>query len=111
MMDSPTENRTGQRVEPPPQTDVRLAIQGVPCKLCNISDCGLGVQIDTPTAFHLGQRIEDIRMSVSGRQYRLRGSVAHITRTIKGHVLGIRLEINSIDEYRFIADIKKSWPT
>ena len=109
MMDKPADKRTDQRVNPPPQTDIRIAVQGVSCELCNISEYGLGVRVETPTAYHLGQRIDDIRMSISGSHYRLRGSIAHITRTISGSVLGIRLEINSIEEYRFIADVKKRW--
>ena len=108
-MDKHNEKRGDQRVNPPSQTDIRVTVQGVACELCNISDYGLGVQIETPTAYHLGQRIEDIRLSVAGRQYRLRGSIAHITRTISGNVLGIRLEINSIEEYQLIVDVKKSW--
>ena len=110
MTNTPVEKRTDQRVELPSHTDVRVTIQGASCELCNISDYGLGIQIDTPTAFHLGQRIEDIRLSLGDRQQCLRGFVAHITRTIKGHVLCIRLEINSIEAYQFIADVKKRWP-
>jgi len=109
MMDKPVEKRTDQRVKPTSQMDIRVSVQGVACALCNISDYGLGVQIETPTAYHLGQRIEDIRVSSAGREQRLRGSITHITRTISGHVLGIRLEINSIEEYQFIADVKKCW--
>ena len=108
-MDTRSEKRNNPRVNLPSQIEIRVIIQGVVCEICNISDHGLGIRINTPNAYHLGQRIEDISMSVDDRQYRLRGSVAHITRTIEGNVLGIRLEINSIEEYRFIADLKKRW--
>ena len=108
-MEPHDEKRAAQRVTPKSPTDIHVALQGVACALCNISDNGLGVQVEAPAAYHLGQRIEDIRISVAGRYHRLRGSIAHITRTISGHVLGIRLEINSIEEYQFIADLKKRW--
>ena len=108
-MEPPVEKRAAQRVKPKSPADIRVDVQGVACELCNVSDYGLGVQIESPTAYHLGQRIEDIRISVAGRQHRLRGSIAHITRTISGNVIGIRLQINSIEEYQFIADVKKRW--
>ena len=108
-MDKHAEKRDDQRVNAPSPTDIRIIVQGVACELCNISDYGFGVRIETPTAYHLGQRIEDIRLTVAGRQHHLRGSIAHITRTISGNILGIRLEINSIEEYQLIAEVKKGW--
>ena len=109
MTDHRSENRTDQRVVSPPQAVIHVTIQGATCRLCNISDCGLGLEIDTPSGYHLGQRMEAIAITAGGRQHLLRGSVAHITRTLTGHVLGIRLEINSIEEYQFLADLKQRW--
>lgn len=86
---------------------VRLFIQGVARELIDISDNGFGVQIDTPTGYHLGQRLDDICLEVEGHTHRLHGAIAHITRTINGLVLGIRLKLDSIEEYRFVADLKR----
>ena len=105
-MEKSTEKRLGERVEPRPVPDIRLFIQGVARDLINISNNGFGILIDTPKGFHLGQRIDDIRLDMGGNLHQLHGAVAHITRTKTGHVLGIRLELNSIEEYRLVADLK-----
>ena len=107
MTEKNTEKRQVDRVATLPVPDLRLHVQGVQRELLNISDNGFGFLIDTPERFHLGQRLDDIRLDMEGDAYRLHGAVAHITRTIKGHVLGIRLELKSIEEYRIIADLKK----
>ena len=109
MVDHQSEKRNDQRVPSPPQADIQVTIQGVTCTLCNISDCGLGIQIDTPSGYHLGQRIKEISITVDGHQQYVCGSVAHITRTLTGYILGIRLEIGSIQEYQVLADLKKNW--
>jgi hypothetical protein len=106
MMENSEEKRDGQRIEPLPEPDIRMLIQGKVRDLVNISDNGLGLLIDTPADFHLGQRIDDIRLEMEGNMHRLRGAVAHITRMKTGYVLGIRLELDSIEEYRFVADLK-----
>ena len=106
-MNPSPELRQGGRIEPTSYADVRLAIQGVSRSLLNLSDNGIGISIDKPNDFHLGQRIKDIRLDIPGRSQRFNGSVAHITRTISGLVLGIRLELTTIDGYRFIADLKR----
>ena len=106
-MQKPAEKRHGTRIEPLELADIRLFIQGVARELINISDNGFGIRIDTPTGFHLGQRLDDIRLEMEGHTHRLHGAIAHITRTITGSVLGIRLKLNSIEEYRFVADLKK----
>ena len=106
MMENSVEKRDDQRIKPLPVSDIRLFIQEKVRDVVNISDNGFGILIDTPTDFHLGQRIDDIRLDVEGNMKRLHGAVAHITRMKTGHLLGIRLELNSIEEYRFIADLK-----
>ena len=103
------EKRAAKRVKPTSPTDIRVAVQGVACELCNISDYGLGIRIESPTSYHLGQRIADIRMSVAGRHPHLRGSIAHINRTSFGNVLGVCLEINFLEGYQLICGGKKSW--
>ena len=105
-MEIDAEKRDNERIEPLAGPDIRLLIQGVARDLINISDNGFGIQIHTPTDFHLGQRIDDIRLEVAGNIHRLQGAVAHITRMKTGHVLGIRLKLRSIEEYRFVADLK-----
>ncbi len=106
-MQKPEEKRRGTRIEPLALADIRLFIQGVARELINISDNGLGIRIDSPTGFHLGQRLDDLRLEMEGHTQQLHGAIAHITRTITGSVLGIRLKLNSIEEYRFVADLKK----
>ncbi|WP_319410030.1 hypothetical protein [uncultured Desulfosarcina sp.] len=106
MMENSVEKRDDQRIEPLSVPDIRLFIQGKVRDLVNVSDNGFGILIDTPTDFHLGQRIDDIRLEMDGNLHRLQGAVAHITRMETGHLLGIRLVLNSIEEYRFVADLK-----
>ena len=105
-MEKSSEKRDAKRIEPPPVPDIRLLIQGAARELINFSDHGFGILIDTPTDFHLGQRIDDIRLEVAGNIHRLQGAVAHITRMKTGYVVGIRLKLRSIEEYRFVADLK-----
>ena len=106
-MEKPAEKRHSTRVEPLLLQDIRLFLQGVARELINISDSGFALRIDTTTGFHLGQRLDDIRLEVEGHTHRLHGAVAHITRTINGSVIGIRLKLDSIEEYRSVADLKK----
>jgi hypothetical protein len=109
MMKNYSEKRDGERIEPSSGPDIRVLIQGAARDLINISDNGFGILIDTPTDFHLGQRIDDIRLEMAGNTHRLHGAVAHISRLKTGHVLGIRLELRSIEEYRFVADLKNRY--
>lgn len=106
-MQKTAEKRHAIRIEPLELADIRLSIQGVARELINLSDNGLGIRIDTPTGFHLGQRLDDIRLEMEGHTQRLHGAIAHITRTITGSVIGIRLKLDSIEEYRFVADLKR----
>ncbi len=106
-MEKSAEKRHGERIETPSAPDIRLFIQGVARTLTNIDNNGFGILIDTPKGFHLGQRIGDIRLNMGDNMHRFHGAVAHITRTKTGYVLGIRLELNSIEEYRIVADLKK----
>jgi hypothetical protein len=106
-MQKPTEKRNDQRIISKPLPGVHLTVQGVVRELIDISDNGLGILIDAPMGFHLGQRIDDIHLKMADTTCRLQGAVAHITRTINGHVLGIRLKFHSIDEYRLIAELKQ----
>lgn len=105
-MEKYAEKRDGARIEPVTAPDIRLHVQGVARELINISDNGFAILIDTPTDFHLGQRIDDIRLDAEGQTHRLHGAVAHMTRLKTGHVLGIRLELRSIEEYRLVTDLK-----
>ena len=106
-MEKSAEKRNGERIETPSVPDVRLFIQGVARALVDIGNNGFGILIDTPKDFHMGQRIDDIRLDMGDNMHRLHGAVAHITRTKTGYILGIRLELNSIEEYRVVADLQK----
>lgn len=101
------EKRQVDRIETIPGSGIHIRVQGVERELLNISDHGFGLWVDTPNVFHLGQQIDDICLDMAGKRYRLQGAVAHITRTITGHLLGIRLKFNSIEEYRLMADLKQ----
>lgn len=106
-MENSAEKRHSERIETSSVPDVQLFIQGVARALINIGNNGFGILIDTPKGFHLGQRIGDIRLDMGDTMHRLHGVVTHITRTKTDYILGIRLELNSIEQYRVVADLKK----
>lgn len=108
-MEKFAEKRNDERIEALSDPHIRLFIQGVARDIFDISNNGFGVLIDAPSDFHLGQRMDDIRLNLAGRTHRLHGAVAHVTRTKAGYVLGIRLTLDSIEDYRIIADLIKRW--
>lgn len=107
MMEKNAEKRQVDRIETIPALGLRLQVQGVVREVFNISDHGFGIWVDTPNVFHLGQQIDDICLDMAGKTHRLQGAVAHITRTINGHLLGIRLKFSSIEDYRLMVDLKQ----
>lgn len=76
-------------------------------RLNDISEGGLGVIVDGPHTFFLGQRIESIALPLNDGEIYLQGTVAHINKTESHYICGIRLRLTGMEEYESLARFKK----
>ena len=84
-----------------------IDVMGKDYRLNDISNGGLGIIVDGPHTFFLGQRIEPITLPLSNGDRYLKGTVAHIHKTESHYICGIRLLLTGIGEYESLARFKK----
>jgi hypothetical protein len=84
-----------------------IDLMGKAYRLNDISDGGLGIIVDGPHIFFLGQRIESIALPFCDGDVYFKGSVAHIHKTKSHYICGIRLLLTGIGEYESLARFKK----
>jgi len=75
--------------------------------LNDISEGGLGIIVDGPHTFFLGQRIDSIPLQLNDGTVYLKGTVAHINKTELNYICGIRFIFTGIQEYESLARFKK----
>lgn len=76
-------------------------------RLNDIGDGGLGIIVDGPDAFLLGQRIDAILLELNDKTILLKGVVAHINKTPRHYICGIRFILDNIDQYQAVARFKE----
>lgn len=96
------------------RTDRAYAIKPTQIKLLgkkyllnDISDGGLGIIVDGPDTFFMGQRIDAILLELKDQTVSLKGTVAHINKTQLHYICGIRFILDGIEEYNSVAQFKK----
>ncbi len=86
----------------------QIKVEGIQYTLNDISEAGLGIIVDGPHTFSMGQRIDAITLELNDRTVLLKGAVAHVDKTASSYICGIRFIFSGIEEYNFVAQFKKS---
>ena len=75
----------------------------------NISSEGIGIVVDGPDTFFLGQRIAAIQFPKEDPDIILQGIVSHTSKTDRGHMCGIRFIFSGTGEYSFVEGLAKKY--
>ncbi len=86
----------------------QIKLLGKEYTLNDISEAGLGIIVDDPHTFFLGQRIDVIPLQINDSTVSLKGAVAHINKTVSNYICGIRFIFSGIEEYNAVGQFKKS---
>jgi hypothetical protein len=85
----------------------RIHLMGKAYRLKDISEGGLGIIVDGPYTFFIGQRIDSIPLQLNDEAVYLKGTVTHISKTQLHYICGIRFIFSGIEEYESLARFKK----
>ncbi|WP_448382023.1 PilZ domain-containing protein [Desulfosoma sp.] len=86
------------------QTPVELTIAGVPYRVANISEGGLGFLADSGDLAAVGQRMLSVNLRCKGRDIQGKGTVRHVTPLEDGGFLyGLSLDLEE-DDLAFMVD-------
>lgn len=86
----------------------QIKVMGKEYALNDISEAGLGIIVDGPHTFSIGQRIDTITLELKDWVVFLKGAVAHVDKTASSYICGIRFIFSGIEEYNSVARFKKS---
>lgn len=75
----------------------------------NISSEGIGVVVEGPDTFFLGQRIEAIRFPKERQDITLNGIVSHISKTDRGYLCGICFVFSGAGDYAFVQALAQEY--
>ncbi len=75
----------------------------------NISSEGIGVVVEGPETFFLGQRIEAIHFPKDNQDVTLKGIVSHISKTDRGHLCGIRFVFSGTKDFAFVEGLARKY--
>jgi len=75
----------------------------------NISSEGIGVVVEGPDTFFLGQRIEAIQFPKEKLAMIFRGIVSHTSKTDRGYVCGIRFVFSGTRDYAYMEDLARKY--
>jgi hypothetical protein len=75
----------------------------------NISSEGIGVVVEGPDTFFLGQRIEAIQFPKDNPDMVLEGIVNHISKTDRGYVCGIGFVFTGTGDYAFVEGLARKY--
>ena len=101
MVLNPSEKRKNQRTSDLKTTHIMLKNQSYQIK--DISNTGIGIILkkDKPQ-FFLGERIEDIPISLSSGTINIRGVVSHISVALTQKICGIRFLFLTGEEFKSV---------
>ena len=75
----------------------------------NISSEGIGVVVEGPDTFFLGQRIEAIRFPKENQDMILKGIVSHLSKTDRGYLCGIRFVFSGTGDFVFVEGLARKY--
>ena len=101
MVLNPSEKRKNQRTSDLKPTHIML--KNLPYQIKDISNTGIGIILkkDKPQ-FFLGERIEDIPISLSSGTINVRGVVSHISVSLTQKICGIRFFFLTGEEFKSV---------
>ena len=75
----------------------------------NISSEGIGIVVEGPDTFFLGQRIEAIRFPKENPELHLEGIVSHSSKTDRGYVCGIHFVFSRTEDFTFVEGLARKY--
>ena len=75
----------------------------------NISSEGIGVVVEGPDTFFLGQRIEAIHFPKEDQDMILKGIVSHLSKTDRGYLCGIRFVFSGTGDFAFVEGLARKY--
>ena len=75
----------------------------------NISSEGIGVVVEGPDTFFLGQRIEAIQFPKENPDMIFKGIVSHTSKTDRGYVCGIRFVFSGTKDFAFVEGLARKY--
>jgi hypothetical protein len=75
----------------------------------NISSEGIGVVVEGPDTFFLGQRIEAIHFPKENQDMILKGIVSHLSKTDRGYLCGIRFVFSGTGDFAFVEGLARKY--
>jgi hypothetical protein len=75
----------------------------------NISSEGIGVVVEGPDTFFMGQRIDAIQFPKENPDIALNGIVSHISKTDRGFMCGIRFIFSGTKDYAFVEGLSRKY--
>ena len=75
----------------------------------NISSEGIGIVVEGPDTFFLGQHIDAIRFPKENPEMRLQGIVSHTSKTDRGYVCGIQFEFSRSGDFTFVEGLARKY--
>lgn len=87
------------------QTPVTFLINGVPFRVANISEGGVGFLADSGDVAEVGQVLEGLELHFGGRSFQAQGTVRHVTPLEdSGFLYGLSLDMSNEDDRAFMVD-------
>lgn len=77
--------------------------------LNDISTEGIGIVVDGPDAFCLGQRVEAIHFPTENQDMPLNGIVSHISKNDQGFLCGIRFVYSGTGDFAFVEGVARKY--
>jgi len=99
VVNNPANRRQSERTHP--GAPYRIAILEKQFQLDNISNEGIGIAIEGPDVFFIGQRIDTIVFEGEDPEIPLSGIVSHISKDKHGFLCGIRFVFNNSRDFNY----------
>lgn len=99
VVNHPANRRQSERTHP--RVPYRIAILEKQFQLDNISNEGIGIAVEGPDVFFIGQRIDTIVFEGEDPESPLSGIVSHISKDKHGFLCGIRFIFNGSRDFNY----------
>ena len=100
MVNDPANRRQSPRTYP--GVPLRIAIREKKFRLDNISSEGMGIAVEGPDVFFIGQRIDSIVFEGEDSRNPLNGIVSHISKDKHGYLCGIRFVFSGSRDFNYV---------
>ena len=87
----------------------RIVIGKERFRLNDISNEGIGIVVEGPDTFVLGQRIEAIHFPTENQDMALNGIVSHLSKNDQGFLCGIRFVYSGTGDFAFVEGLSRKY--